>query len=56
MDKKQEINCHVESCMFHNSDDCKCTLESITVKPTANCNTQDTDESKCGSYKCQYCE
>jgi hypothetical protein len=51
MEKNQKINCTVETCMYNNSAERKCTLGSIQVSPVANCNTKETSESKCSSYK-----
>ncbi len=52
MEKNQKINCTVCSCEFHEGEKNQCNLEQITVKPYPDCNTQNPDESVCGSYKC----
>lgn len=51
MEKKQKINCTVESCKFNNTECKECELESIVVTPIKNCNTKNCDESQCSSYK-----
>ena len=51
MDKNQKINCSVETCVYQDNEKRACTLKAIHVKPTTNCETQDTDESMCGSYE-----
>lgn len=52
MDIKQKINCNVESCVYNDCEECKCTLDEITVEPCQDCSTGNTDESMCGSYEC----
>ena len=52
MQEKQTINCTVESCIYHNGKEEKCTLKSIEVKPKQNVQTKKPDESMCASYKC----
>jgi len=52
MEEKQKINCMVESCKYLDSNQHQCTLKQITVEPELNINSENTDESKCGSYKC----
>lgn len=51
MEKKQKINCTVESCKYNNTANQKCNLEAIIVTPVGNCNTAKPDESQCSSYK-----
>lgn len=51
MNKNQTINCTVESCVYQDGTTKKCTLQSIKVVPTENCDTCATDESMCGSYE-----
>ena len=51
MEEKQTINCTVESCVYQDGTTKKCTLQSIQVIPTENCDTCKTDESMCGSYE-----
>ena len=53
MDKKQKINCTVESCRYNNYDENICTLNSIIVTPKLNTNTKNPDESECSSYECE---
>lgn len=48
----QKINCTVTSCKY-NKNSAICSLKEIVVTPKANCNTQNTEESMCGSYECQ---
>ena len=56
MEGKQKISCTVESCKYNNQADCRCTLNEITVTPTKDCTTQQSDESKCSSYEYEdYC-
>ena len=52
MEKNQKINCTVYSCQFHEDKTNMCRLDEITVKAYQNCNSGETDESVCGSYKC----
>ncbi len=52
MDKKQKINCTVESCEYNNCQNNECTLKQIIVTPCQDCHTQQPDESMCSSYKC----
>ena len=52
MEDNQKINCTVESCVYQDTKNRKCTLQSINVIPTENCDTCETDESMCGSYEC----
>lgn len=53
MEERQKINCTVESCVYQDGTTKRCTLQTINVVPTANCSTQSTDESMCGSYECE---
>lgn len=53
MEKKQKINCCVESCMHNDAVKEKCMLEEISVEPCCNCHTEDKDESMCGNYECR---
>ena len=48
-DKHQCILCDVTSCRYHDQSG-HCQLESIKVKPRANCHNGSCDESECGSY------
>lgn len=50
MEKRQKINCTVETCKYNNNEYKECDLESITVTPIKNCNTRNCDESQCSSY------
>ncbi len=52
MEKNQKINCTVESCIYQDGKTNRCTLQTINVMPTENCNTSEPDESMCGSYEC----
>lgn len=52
MEKNQKINCTVESCVYQDGQTRSCTLQSIQVRPTQDCNTRKADESMCASYKC----
>ena len=51
MEDKQKINCTVESCVYNNLNNHKCTLKEIQVTPIAGCNTKEPDETMCSSYK-----
>ena len=51
MENTQKISCTVNSCIYNNSADGRCTLNEIIVTPTKHCNTKKSDESKCSSYK-----
>jgi len=51
MDKKQKINCTVESCQFNENNEHKCSLNAINVEPIDDCETCGPDESMCGSYE-----
>lgn len=51
MEKNQKINCTVTSCK-HNDNQCQeCKLEQIIVTPIIGCDTKQSDESMCSSYK-----
>jgi len=52
MDKKQKINCTVDSCTFNDHDSQECELDQIIVEPSSSeFGTGDPeDESMCGSY------
>ena len=51
MEKNQKINCTVESCVYQDNTTKRCTLQSIDVMPTQDCQTRQADESMCGSYE-----
>ena len=51
MEKKQKINCTVESCKYNDNEHKECDLEAIIVTPIKNVNTSKPDESQCASYK-----
>lgn len=51
MEKKQKINCTVETCKYNDTEHKECDLEAIIVTPVKNCNTAKPDESQCSSYK-----
>ncbi len=51
MDNKQKINCTVDSCRYNNGEKNLCELNSIVVTPVHNCDTKQSDESMCSSYK-----
>lgn len=51
MEKNQKINCTVKSCIYQDANTKMCTLQSIQVIPTDDCDTCKSDESMCGSYK-----
>ena len=52
MDKNQKINCTVESCVYQDDENKRCTLQAIDVMPKQDCGTRKADESMCGSYEC----
>ncbi len=52
MDKKQKINCTVESCKYNNSQKQLCELNAIIVTPKQNIHSAKPDESECSSYEC----
>ena len=47
----QCIHCSVHSCKHHGAQD-MCSLESITVRAKAGCQSGCKDESMCGNYEC----
>ena len=51
MEENQKINCTVESCAYQDKNTKRCTLQTINVMPSPNCDTCETDESMCGSYE-----
>ncbi len=51
MDKNQKINCTVTSCKYNNGGRQECELEQIIVTPIVGCNTKQSDESMCSSYR-----
>ena len=51
MQSNQRINCTVTSCKYNKNQEQECSLKQIIVTPTQNCNTKNTDESMCSSYK-----
>ena len=51
MEKNQKINCTVESCKYNDGQTQKCSLEQIIVTPIIGCNTKQSDESMCSSYR-----
>ena len=52
MEKKQQINCTVNSCIYKNTANKLCELEAIMVQPCNNCNNGNpAEESMCASYK-----
>jgi len=53
MDKKQKINCTVESCKYNNCKKQICELEAIIVSPKLGVHSETPDESECSSYECQ---
>lgn len=53
MDKKQKINCMVESCKYNNCKKQICELEAIIVSPKLGVHSETPDESECSSYECQ---
>ena len=48
---KQEINCRVKSCKYHDQESNMCSLQAILVSPVNGKNTKQTDESMCASYE-----
>jgi len=51
-DKKQKINCTVESCKYNDCNQNLCELKQIEVQACSNCsNGTPEDESMCGSYR-----
>lgn len=51
MEKNQKINCTVTSCKYNDEGTQECQLERIIVTPIAGCNTKQSDESMCSSYR-----
>lgn len=50
-ERKQKINCTVESCKYHDGNYNLCELRQIEVKACPGCsNGTPEDESMCGSY------
>ena len=50
-DKKQKINCTVDSCTYNDTENQECELDQIIVEPCMDCHNGDPeDESMCGSY------
>lgn len=52
MEKKQKINCTVESCKYNDGRKQMCELDAIEVAPKNNVSSGKADESECASYKC----
>lgn len=52
MEESQKIKCTVESCKYNNGAKNMCGLKAVTIKPTKNNVSGDTDESLCSNYKC----
>lgn len=48
---KQEINCQVKSCKYHDKENQMCQLQAILVSPVNGKDTKNTDESMCASYE-----
>ena len=51
MEKNQKINCTVTSCKYNDEGCQECKLEQIIVTPIVGCNTKQSDESMCSSYR-----
>ena len=51
MQKNQKINCTVTSCKYNHEGCQECKLEQIIVTPIVGCNTKQSDESMCSSYR-----
>ena len=51
MEKNQKINCTVTSCKYNDEAKQECELEQIIVTPIVGCNTKQSDESMCSSYR-----
>ena len=49
MEENQKINCTVESCVYQDSKNRRCTLQAINVMPTTDNFSGEIDESMCGS-------
>ena len=51
MEKNQKINCTVTSCKYNDEERQECELQQIIVTPIIGCNTKQSDESICSSYR-----
>jgi hypothetical protein len=51
MENNQKINCTVNSCRYNNKQKQECELKNIIVTPVQNCQSKQSDESMCSSYK-----
>ena len=51
MEKNQKINCTVTSCKYNDEGTHECELQQIIVTPIIGCNTKQSDESMCSSYR-----
>lgn len=51
MERKQQINCTVSSCVYNNGEDNMCELKAIHVAPLNDVDTKTPDESMCASYE-----
>ena len=51
IEENQKINCTVESCVYEDRENRRCTLPAINVMPATDTTTRETDESMCGSYE-----
>lgn len=51
MDKKQKINCTVDSCKYNNGQKQLCELDAIIVSPKEGIMSGKPDESECSSYE-----
>ena len=51
MQKNQKINCTVTSCKYNDEGCQESKLEQIIVTPIVGCNTKQSDESMCSSYR-----
>lgn len=51
MEKQQKISCTVTSCKYNDEGCQECKLEQIIVTPIVGCNTKQSDESMCSSYR-----
>ena len=51
MEKNQKINCTVTSCKYNDDGRQECKLKQIIVTPIIGCNTKQSDESMCSSYR-----
>lgn len=53
-ERKQKINCTVQSCKYHDGNYNLCELRQIEVKACPGGSTGiPQDESMCGSYSCK---